>query len=218
METLKMITDSMPFLLQGVQKTIELAFLSLLFATVLGLIFGIMRVSQNKYLRASAKIYVSIIRGTPLYVQIIFFYFGLFPILFGRATDPITAGIFVLSLHSGAYLVEIFRAGIESIESGQSEAGRALGFTHGQTMRYIILPQAIKRMIPTFVNQFIISIKDTSLLATIGITELTYSAQTIYAVNFKAFEFLGVVGVMYWLVINFLTWFSHWLERRLSTT
>ncbi|OIK10741.1 amino acid ABC transporter permease [Bacillus sp. MUM 116] len=217
METLKLIEESMPILLRGALETIELAFLSLLLATILGLIFGIMRVSRIKYLQVLAKVYVSIIRGTPLYVQIIFFYFGLFPILFGRATSPITAGVFVLSLHAGAYLVEIFRAGIESIDRGQSEAGRALGFTHGQTMSYIILPQAVKRMIPTFVNQFIISIKDTSLLATIGIAELTYSAQTIYAVNFKAFEFLAVVGVMYWIVINLLTWFSHWLEGRLST-
>ncbi|WP_100403702.1 amino acid ABC transporter permease [Bacillus sp. FJAT-42315] len=216
MEILNLIADSMPLLLQGVQKTIELAILSLLLATTLGLFFGIMRVSKKTYLQVPAKIYVSIIRGTPLYVQIIFFYFGLFPLIFGRATNPITAGIFVLSLHAGAYLVEIFRAGIESIDRGQFEAGRALGFTHGQTMRYIILPQAIKRMIPAFVNQFIISIKDTSLLATIGIAELTYSAQTIYAVNFKAFEFLAAVGVMYWVIINVLTWFSHWVERRLS--
>ncbi|KMY55589.1 MULTISPECIES: amino acid ABC transporter permease [Bacillaceae] len=216
MEFFNLIADSMPLLLQGVQKTIELALLSLLLATTLGLVFGIMRVSKKAYLQVPAKVYVSIIRGTPLYVQIIFFYFGLFPLIFGRATSPITAGIFVLSLHAGAYLVEIFRAGIESIDRGQFEAGRALGFTHGQTMRYIILPQAIKRMIPAFVNQFIISIKDTSLLATIGIAELTYSAQTIYAVNFKAFEFLAAVGVMYWVIINALTWFSHWIERRLS--
>ncbi|MFD6441928.1 amino acid ABC transporter permease, partial [Peribacillus sp. NPDC060186] len=180
METLKLIGESMPLLLRGAVMTIELALLSLLIATALGLLFGMLRVSPNKYLQSIAKAYVSIIRGTPLYVQIIFFYFGLFPILFGRATSPIQAGIFVLSLHAGAYLVEIFRTGIESIDRGQMEAGRALGFNLGQTMRHIILPQAVRRMIPAFVNQFIISIKDTSLLATIGIMELTYSAQNIY--------------------------------------
>ncbi|WP_335508125.1 amino acid ABC transporter permease [Bacillus sp. JJ722] len=205
----------MPLLLRGAVMTIELALLSLLIATVLGLVFGMLRVSPNKYLQFIAKAYVSIIRGTPLYVQIIFFYFGLFPILFGRATSPIQAGIFVLSLHAGAYLVEIFRTGIESIDKGQMEAGRALGFNLGQTMRHIILPQAVRRMIPAFVNQFIISIKDTSLLATIGIMELTYSAQNIYAVNFRAFEFLAAVGVLYWLLINVLTQISNWIERRL---
>ncbi|WP_103104957.1 amino acid ABC transporter permease [Brevibacillus reuszeri] len=216
MDTLSLITDASPLLLQGLENTIKVAFLSLLFATVLGLFFGLLRVSKRKSLQMIAKVYVSIIRGTPLYVQVIFFYFGLFPLVFGRATDAVSAGIFVLSLNAGAYLVEIFRAGIESIDKGQMEAGRAIGFTHGQTMAYIIMPQAIKRMIPAIVNQFIISIKDTSLLATIGIAELTFTAQTIYAVNFKAFEFLGAIGIIYWVLIYVLTAFSHWLERRLA--
>lgn len=216
METLKLIQDASPLLLRGLEVTLEVSVLSLVLASILGLAFGLMRVSKKKILQTVAMVYVSIIRGTPLYVQVIFFYFGLFPLLFGRATDAVVAGIFVLSINAGAYLVEIFRAGIESIDKGQMEAGRAIGFSHGQTMAYIILPQAIKRMIPAFVNQFIISIKDTSLLATIGIAELTFSAQTIYAVNFKAFEFLGIVGVIYWILINLLTWFSHRLERRLT--
>ncbi|KQL43556.1 amino acid ABC transporter permease [Brevibacillus choshinensis] len=217
METVSLIADAAPLLMKGLENTVKVAFLSLLFATILGLSFGLLRVSKRPFLQMIAKVYVSIIRGTPLYVQVIFFYFGLFPLVFGRATDAVSAGIFVLSLNAGAYLVEIFRAGIESIDKGQMEAGRAIGFSHGQTMTYIIMPQAIKRMIPAIVNQFIISIKDTSLLATIGIAELTFSAQTIYAVNFKAFEFLGAVGIMYWILINVLTWFSHWLERRLAT-
>jgi glutamine transport system permease protein len=216
LETYQQIIDSSPELLRGAITTLKLAFFSLLFATLIGLIFGLFRVSKNKWLEYAARTYVNIIRGTPLYVQLIFFYFGLFPLIFRGAIDPIVAGIFSLSLNSGAYLVEIFRAGIQSIDKGQTEASRALGFTHSQTMRYIILPQAVRRMIPTFVNQFIISIKDTSLLATIGIAELTFSAQTIYAMNFKAFEYLAVIGVMYWVMINILTWFSSWLERRLS--
>lgn len=216
MDTVNLIVDASPLLLKGLENTIKVAFLSLLFASMLGLFFGLLRVSKRKSLQMIAKVYVSIIRGTPLYVQVIFFYFGLFPMVFGRATDAVSAGIFVLSLNAGAYLVEIFRAGIESIDKGQMEAGRAIGFTHGQTMAYIIMPQAIKRMIPAIVNQFIISIKDTSLLATIGIAELTFSAQTIYAVNFKAFEFLGAIGIIYWILINLLTRFSHWLERRLA--
>jgi glutamine transport system permease protein len=216
METLSLIADASPLLLEGLKNTIKVAFLSLLFATAFGLFFGILRVSRVKALQLIAMFYVSFIRGTPLYVQVIFFYFGFFPLVFGRATDALSAGIFVLSLNAGAYLVEIFRAGIESIDKGQMEAGRAIGFTHGQTMRYIIMPQAIKRMLPAIVNQFIISIKDTSLLATIGIAELTYSAQTIYAVNFKAFEFLGAIALIYWGLISVLTWFAHWLERRMA--
>jgi len=112
-------------------------------------------------------------------------------------------------------LCEVFRAGIESIDKGQREAGRAIGFTHSQTLRYIILPQAIKRMIPTFMNQFIITFKDTSLLAVIAVAELTYTAQTIYAINYQALAYLAVIGVMYWIMITFLTYIANLLERKL---
>lgn len=216
MDSFMMVMDSMPILLEGAFKTLEIAFFSLIAASVIGLIFGLFRVSDSKILRGISKVYVSIIRGTPLYVQLIFFYFGLFPMIVKSSVDPVVAGIFVLSLNAGAYLVEIFRAGIESIDEGQTEAGRALGFTKSETMRYIILPQAVKRMIPAFLNQFIISLKDTSLLATIGIAELTYSAQTIYAMNFKAFEYLGAIAVMYWIIISVLTWVANKIEGKVS--
>lgn len=129
-----------------------------------------------------------------------------------------TAGIIAISINAGAYLVEIFRAGINSIDKGQMEAGRTLGFSYGETMRIIILPQAVRRMIPAFVNQFIVSIKDTSLLSVIGIAELTMSGQSIYAMNFRAFEILGMVGILYFVLIYALTLFSRWLERRLDVT
>lgn len=216
MDSMHQVLHDFPSLLNGALTTIEVAFFSLIFATILGLIFGMFRISQSKILKSIAKIYISIIRGTPLYVQIFFFHFGLFPLLFGHMIDANISGIFVLSLNAGAYLVEIFRAGIESIDKGQMEAGRAIGFSHGQTMRYIILPQAIKRMIPAFLNQFIISIKDTSLLAAIGVSELMYSAQTIYSMNYLAFQYLFVIAIMYWIIITLLTWITSILERRLS--
>jgi polar amino acid transport system permease protein/polar amino acid transport system substrate-binding protein len=181
---------------------------------MIGLIFGLFRVSRSKPLRAITKLYISLIRGTPLYVQLIFFYFGVFPLIFKGSIEPTTAGIFVLSINAGAYLVEIFRGGIESIDRGQMEAGRALGLSYWQTMRLVILPQAVKRMIPAFLNQFIISLKDTSLFATIGVAELTYTAQTIYSINFKAFQFLAAIAVMYWVIITILTWMTTLLEKR----
>lgn len=211
-----MVMEKMPLLLRGASLTIQIAAVSLVAATIIGLFFGLLRVSSSKILRGIARVYVSLIRGTPLYVQLIFFYFGLFPMLFKSSVDPVVAGVFVLSINAGAYLVEIFRGGIESIDKGQMEAGRAIGFRQGQTMRYIILPQAIKRMIPAFLNQFIISLKDTSLLATIGIAELTYSAQTIYAFNFKAFELLAAIAIMYWIIITALAWGAEKIERRLA--
>lgn len=216
MDSMHQVLHDFPSLLNGALTTIEVTFFSLIFATILGLIFGMFRISQSKILKYIAKIYISVIRGTPLYVQIFFFHFGLFPLLFGHMIDANISGIFVLSLNAGAYLVEIFRAGIESIDKGQMEAGRAIGFSHGQTMRYIILPQAIKRMIPAFLNQFIISLKDTSLLAAIGVGELMYSAQTIYSMNYLAFQYLSAIAIMYWIIITLLTWITSILERRLS--
>lgn len=216
MEGFKQVWSDMPILLDGLLLTIEMAALSLFFATIIGLVFGLFRVSNSKILVGIVKLYVSFVRGIPLYVLLIFFYFGIIPMVVGSAVSPFVVGVLVLSINAGAYLVEIFRAGIESIDKGQTEAGRALGFTKWQTMRYIVLPQAVKRMIPTFLNQFIISLKDTSLLATIGIMELTFTAQTIYSMNFLAFEYLATIGLMYWVLIIILSYFSSKLERRLS--
>jgi glutamine transport system permease protein len=209
------IKEAIPYLIEGGFLTLKIAFVSLLIAVVIGLIFGLFRVSMYKSLRTIAGIYVNVIRGTPLLVQVLFIYFGL-PGAFGLNLPAITAGIIAISINAGAYLVEIFRAGIQSIHSGQMEAGRSLGFTYGQTMRLIILPQATRRMIPAFVNQFIISIKDTSILSVIGIMELTMQGQSIYAQNFRAFEILTAVSVGYLIMTYILTLFSHWLERRVN--
>ncbi|WP_216829657.1 amino acid ABC transporter permease [Alkalihalobacterium elongatum] len=205
----------MPVLLKGMWITVLITVISLLIALVIGLAFGLCSISRNKLLRAIATIYVDLIRGTPILVQILFIYFGL-PSATGITLSAFTAGVIAISINAGAYLVEIFRAGINSIDKGQMEAGRTLGFSYAETMRIIILPQAVRRMIPAFVNQFIVSIKDTSLLSVIGIAELTMSGQSIYAMNFRAFEILGMVGILYFILIYTLTLFSRWLERRLD--
>ncbi|PGK52280.1 amino acid ABC transporter permease [Priestia megaterium] len=215
MEGFRMVWDDMPLLLKGAWVTIEVAILSIIFATIIGLIFGLFRVSQSRILQGIAKVYISIIRGTPLLVQIIFFTYGLMPLILAEPLPEIVYAVIVLSLNAGAYLCEVFRAGIESIDKGQREAGRAIGFTHSQTLRYIILPQAIKRMIPTFMNQFIITFKDTSLLATIAVAELTYTAQTLYAINYQSFAYLAAIAIMYWIMITFLTYIANLLERKL---
>lgn len=209
--------DAMPVLLKGMWMTIVITVISLLIALVIGLVFGLFSISKNKVLKTIATIYVDLIRGTPILVQILFIYFGL-PSATGITFSAFTAGIIAISINAGAYLVEIFRAGINSIDKGQMEAGRTLGFSYGETMRIIILPQAVRRMIPAFVNQFIVSIKDTSLLSVIGIAELTMSGQSIYAMNFRAFEILGMVGILYFVLIYILTLFSRWLERRLDVS
>ncbi|MFC0472615.1 amino acid ABC transporter permease [Halalkalibacter kiskunsagensis] len=207
--------DALPVLLKGMWWTLVITIISLLIALVIGLVLGLCSIARNKLLRAIAMIYVDLIRGTPILVQILFIYFGL-PNATGIKMTALTAGIIAISINAGAYLVEIFRAGINSIDKGQMEAGRTLGFSYGETMRMIILPQAVRRMIPAFVNQFIVSIKDTSLLSVIGIAELTMSGQSIYAMNFRAFEILWLVGILYFVLIYTLTLFSRWLERRLD--
>lgn len=217
METWRIIEQALPYLAKGMAETIRIAALALIIALFTGLFMGLSRISKNKLLFSIAAAYVYLIRGTPLLVQILFIYLGL-PMAFGLRLSPFTAGVAAISINAGAYLVEIFRAGIESIDKGQMEAGRSIGFNYNQTMRFIILPQAVRRMIPAFVNQFIVSIKDTSLLSIIGIAELTMEGQSIYAVNYRAFEILSAVAVFYLILITILTLISAYLERRLSRT
>lgn len=213
METWKIIEQALPVLAMGLIETIRIATLALIVAMFIGLFVGLFRISRNKILNFIASFYVYLIRGTPLLVQILFIYFGL-PTALGIKLSPFSAGVIAISINAGAYLVEIFRAGIEAIDKGQMEAGRSLGFNYSQTMRLIILPQAIKVMIPAFMNQFIVSIKDTSLLSVIGIAELTMQGQSIYASNFRAFEILSVVAIFYLILISILTVLSTYLERR----
>ncbi len=215
METINIILEALPTLLKGMGLTIEITVISLILAMFIGLILGVFSITKSKILRAISTAFVDIIRGTPLLVQILFIYFGL-PSVIDISLTAFSAGVIAITVNAAAYLVEIFRAGINSIDKGQMEAGRTIGFSYGQTMRLIILPQAIRRMIPAFVNQFIVSIKDTSLLSAIGLAELTLSGQSIYAANFRAFEILFAVGVLYFIIIYSLSLFSRWLERRLD--
>jgi len=211
--SLQVIIDALPLLLEGTVVTLKLIVISLIIAMVIGLISGLMSTSLNRLLRLVATLYVDIIRGTPLLVQVYFIYFGL-PVFLDMRIPAMTAGIIAISLNAGAYISEIFRAGINSISNGQHEAARSLGLTRFQTMRLVVLPQATRRMIPTFVNQFIITIKDTSLLSAIGIAELTQSGEIIISSNFRAFEIWGVVGIFYLIIIVLLSRASRFIERR----
>ncbi len=217
MSNWNVIQQALPALTIGAVLTIKISVISLFIAFFIGLFAGLMRISRSRILRLIATIYIDLIRGTPLLIQILFIYFGL-PEVLGIKLSALTAGIIAISINAGAYLVEIFRAGIQSIPKGQMEAGRSLGFTHGQTMRLIILPQAIRRMVPAIVNQFIISLKDTSLLSVIGVAELTLQGQTIYSMNFKAFQILSTVAVFYLVIIYALTLVMRVVERRFVLT
>jgi len=209
----QVIIDALPLLLQGTLVTLKIVVISLIIAFVIGLISGLMSIAQNRLLRLISSFYVDLIRGTPLLVQVFFIYFGL-PVFLDIRIPAETAGIIAISLNAGAYISEIFRAGINSINRGQGEAARSLGLSRYLTMRLVILPQATRRMLPAFVNQLIVTIKDTSLLSAIGITELTQSGEIIISSNFRAFEIWGVVGIFYLIIIYILSRVSRLLERR----
>lgn len=220
MDAWKAVLDEAPLLLQGLGYTLEYSLYAVILGTVLGLIFALFRLSSSKILQAVGTVYVDIFRGTPLLVQIFFIYFALpqvFPLhrWFGEFYT-VLAGAAALALNEGAYITEIIRAGILSVDRGQWEAADSIGMTSYQKMRYIILPQAFKRMIPPLVNQFIQTIKDTSLLSVISVTELVRAAQVIIVTNYLALQFWTAVAVLYLIVILLLTKFSQYLERRLQ--
>lgn len=212
---LSLLKESMPSLLSGLKMTLLLTVVSLLIATVLGIIFGLMRIAKSKVLRVIAGIYIDVFRGTPLIVQAFFIYFGIPAALDFRIT-AIAAGLITLSLNAGAYMAEIVRGGIESVDKGQMEAARSLGLPYGKAMSKVVLPQAIQLMIPAFINQFVITLKDTSILSIIGINELTQSGKIIIARNLESFQMWIIVGAMYFIVIMILTRVSNVLERRIK--
>ena len=209
------IWESIPVLLVGVKLTIWITFFGLLIGFFLGTLAGLGKTVRSQILNKIAAVYIETIRGTPLMVQVMFIYFGL-PMASGTRVPPLVAGVTAIALNSGAYIAEIVRGAIQSIDWGQSEAGRSIGLTRFQTVLYVIWPQAFKRMIPPLGNQFIISLKDTSLLVVIGVGELTRTGQEIIAVNFRAFEVWTTVALMYLVLTLTLSKLLAVTEKRLE--
>ena len=209
--------ESVPILLQGVKYTLIITAGGLLFGFIIGAITGLMKLSRNLLVSKLAGIYIETIRGTPLMVQVMFLYFGL-PLALGMRIPPLTASIIAISVNAGAYIAEVVRGAIQSIEKGQVEAGRSIGLDRYQTMRYIIWPQAFRRMIPPLGNQFIISLKDTSLLVVIGMGELTRTGQEIIAENFRAFEVWLTVAILYLMMTRTLSYVLSKVEQRVSVS
>lgn len=215
MDFFELFQESWPMLLQGMKLTLELAFLSLLIAMVLGILASLMGMSKNPILRGINAAFVAIIRGTPLLVQGFFIYFGITGLLGIRIT-AFMAGTIALSLNAGGYLSEIFRGGIQAVDPGQREAARSLGLSARQTTWRIIIPQAIRICIPSVVNQWCITIKDTSIISVIGLAELTKMGQTIIARTYRSFEVWIMVGLMYFVVIWLLTMAARAVEKKVS--
>lgn len=194
--------------------TVELTLISVGIGVIIGIFGGIARVSKNPILLIPSTIYVEVIRGTPLLAQLFIVYFGL-PSL-GINLPPFTAAVIAMGINSGAYVTEIFRGGIQSIERGQMEAARSLGLSYLQAMRYIILPQAFRRILPPLGNEFIAMLKDSSLASTIAIAELMRVGREITSRTFRSFEVLTVVALMYLAITLPLSLIVRYTERRMS--
>ena len=217
----RIITNYGGLLLAAMGQTLLLALCGLFFACIIGLVFGMMSVLKSKVCRAIAQIFVDIVRGVPMIVLAFFVFFGV-PYFFKNVLgnnitlSALTAGTICLALNCGAYMAEIIRAGIQSVDKGQMEAARSLGLTYWKSMRKVVLPQAIRTMIPSIINQFIITLKDTSILSVIGFPELVNSAKNVVAITFKSFETWLIVGIMYLIIITALSKLAKVLERRLN--
>lgn len=210
-----LIKNNYKSLLSGLGKTLGLTFVSFIIATIIGVLLGLFNVSDSKILRFIATFYIDIIRGIPLLVLAMFIFIGL-PNLTGIKINEMVAGVVTLSLNAGAYIAEIVRGGIKAVPNGQNEAARSLGLSYGKTMQKIILPQAIKIMIPSFINQFVISLKDTTILSAIGLVELLQTGKIIIARNLQSFKVYLIISVIYIVVITILTKLSNILERRVQ--
>jgi polar amino acid transport system permease protein len=207
------VINALPFLMDGLKVTLYIFFIAIIIGFIIGLIVALFRLAPIKILNWIAKIFVDAIRGTPFIVQLFFIYFGLNSLGF-FSLDNTTAGIVTVAINAGAYFSEIIRAGIQSIDKGQTEAARSLGLNATQNMRFIILPQAFRRMLPTITNQAIISLKDTSLLSVIGIADLTQEGRIQASQTFEAFTIYLTLGVIYFIIIYLLSMLASFVERK----
>ncbi|AMT92523.1 nickel transporter [Brevibacterium linens] len=209
------VIDYIPALLQGLYYTLLVSVVGLVIGFVLGAIFGLGRISRSKIVYGISTAYIELLRGTPVLVQAIWIYFAL-PLIIGFNIPSLTAGIIVIGLNSGAYIAEIVRGAVQSVEKGQMEAGRPLGLSQHLTMRYVIWPQAFKRMIPPLGNQFIISIKDTSLLSVILVPELIFQGRLVASNHFNAVEIYTTVAIFYLVITLTLSKVLNIMEKRLT--
>ncbi|MEK6665172.1 MAG: amino acid ABC transporter permease [candidate division NC10 bacterium] len=209
------IVRNWPVLLSGFINTLKLAVLAIGASFVLGVVAGALRLSRSPYLHYPAVLYIEVIRGVPLIMVIFWFYF-LAPILAGRPLDNFTSALIAFIVFEAAYLAEIVRAGIQSVPLGQVQAAISTGLTHPQAMRHVILPQAIRNMIPALVTRFIVLFMDTSLAYIIGYRELTRVARIIAEREFRAFEVYTFIAIVYFVCTYAMSLVAQRLERRLG--
>ncbi len=206
---------NLKFLINGTWSTLSMSFLALLISIVVGLLIAIPGIAKNKPLRRTNLVYVEFVRAIPLLPLILWVYYGL-PTIAGIQLDYFWAGVFALALSDSAFEAEIFRAGIQSIPKGQSEAARTVGLTYFQSMRYVVLPQAIRRILPALGNQFAYMVKMSALVSVIGLQELTRRANELIVTEYRALEIYSVLILEYLVIILIISQGVRWLERKLN--
>lgn len=211
----RVVLDHLGYILGGLTLTALVTVAALLIGLLIGLVLGMASLSRRPYLLYPTRSYIEVFRNTPVLVQLIWVYYCL-PLLVGVDLDAITSCTLALGLNEGAYMAEIFRAGIQSVQRGEVEAARSLGFSHLQTMRYVILPQATRRMIPPFVNQLVTLIKGSSLVSVLGVADLLYRARVLTTTLFRPIELLTAVAVIYLVICWAISACARRLEVRLA--
>jgi His/Glu/Gln/Arg/opine family amino acid ABC transporter permease subunit len=216
-----------PYFINGAKNTVLLAFFAVILGVVGGMVFALMKMSKNPIPRVVSSSYIEFIRGTPVLLQIYIIYYGLEAIgirfpdipalkpLLGIDFPDFMAGVVTLAINSSAYVAEIIRAGIQAVDKGQMEASRSLGLTHSMSMRYIIFPQAFRNILPALGNEFIIVIKESSIISVIGIAELMYSADIVKAATYKPIAPLVIAAVVYFVMTFTLSKIVGATERRM---
>ncbi|MEP7158719.1 MAG: amino acid ABC transporter permease [Chloroflexota bacterium] len=203
-----------PYILEGTGTTLIICFTSIIFATGLALLGAFGRLSARPVIYSTASLYVSLVRGTPLLVQLYFIYYALPEV--GIVLPGLVAGIIALSFNYGAYMTEIFRAGIQAVPVGQREAAEALGMPEWHIMRRIVLPQAIRIVIPAIGNEFIAMIKDSALVSTISVTEILWRARRVGTREFRTLQAMLLAALVYWVLTIIFSYFQERLERRMA--
>lgn len=209
------IFDKFPMFLPAAFETLKITLAAIIVGLIIGLLAAMCRISRVKLLYYSATLYINLIRGTPILLQLFIVYYGLSGII---RLDPYPSAIIAFGIHNGAYIAEIFRGAIKSIDKGQSEAARSIGMSKFKAMYRIILPQALKRAIPPLGNQFIIATKDSSLASAITVRELLLKSQQMGSSSFRFMEYFLIAGIYYFIMTSILGFFVNKLERKLAVS
>ena len=214
---LHVVTDNWVFLVSGIYATLAVTLGALAIGVALGLPTGMARLSRRRWLSMPAIGYIEVFRNTPALVQLIWIYYCL-PILTGINMSASVSCTIALGLNAAAYIAEIFRAGIQAVDRGQVDAARSVGMSYFQTLRKVILPQAVRRMIPAFVNETVSLVKYSSLVSVLGVADLTYQAQSLSTTSYRPIEVFTFIALVYFLICTLLSYFARRLELRMAVS